>query len=101
MDQNIVKSRYKNTHFARNSKSAVLHIELPRHDWLNKALPDDLKHQEQVLLERLSGKKMIMFALTWRINFDYTPLSQEKISVFIEVAKASGYILGLRTHPRM
>ena len=76
---------------------------LPRFDLLDPAfkLPKDLQNEEDRLSKELEGKKLLLYAPTFRDWDDVNnPLSETSHMLKLsELAQKNGYKLGLRLHP--
>jgi CDP-glycerol glycerophosphotransferase (TagB/SpsB family) len=76
---------------------------LPRNDYLSKSevLPQDLQAEETALLDRLDGRKLLIYAPTFREWEDVSnPLSDpENLQELTQALREQGFVLGLRLHP--
>ena len=76
---------------------------LPRHDLIMKPeslLPDDLKEQLELLRILLNGKKLILFAPTFRHDQrdGYYAFSPEERDSLASLLNRNGYVMGIREH---
>ncbi|HIA28346.1 MAG TPA: hypothetical protein EYN79_09615 [Planctomycetes bacterium] len=81
----------------------VIPTGLPRNDILhpNFTLPTDLKALDDSLLDDLSGKKLALFAPTFRDHRKrkkITPFTKEQVATLVDVLGRMGYSLGVRGH---
>ena len=76
---------------------------LPRNDLMfnQTQLPDDLVTEELRLLKVLSGKKLMLYAPTFRDSQDSSNSfsSQKILSKLASLAKEHDFVLGIRKHP--
>ncbi|EQA97222.1 hypothetical protein L286_23115 [Sphingobium sp. HDIP04] len=76
---------------------------LPRHDFILKPeslLPNDLKEQLSQLRLLLNGRKLILFAPTFRHDQQdgYYAFSPEEQNALTSLLKRNGYVMGIREH---
>ena len=74
----------------------------PRSDILmGKALPKDLLEQEQRLKEELKGRRMVLYAPTWRSYGDrFKPFPAGALDRLARILNKNNYVLGLRLHKK-
>lgn len=75
---------------------------LPRNDWLDTTLPlpAALAEQERQVLQRLGGKKLVLYAPTFRGKsgsgvYSFSQAEADELSRFLDEA---GFVLGIRAH---
>lgn len=76
---------------------------LPRHDLIVKEeahLPRDMQEQLGRLRQELNGRKLILFAPTFRNDQDegYYSFSKKEKSELINILQKNGFVLGIREH---
>ncbi|CAN5540569.1 N/A [soil metagenome] len=88
--------------FAPIPPDRVWQTGLPRHDLITRqeaALPTDYREQLVVLRARLAGRRLVLYAPTWRERgagmYEFTPEEQGLLST---VLAAEGAVLGIRGH---
>jgi CDP-glycerol glycerophosphotransferase (TagB/SpsB family) len=75
---------------------------LPRNDWLFGPLPSDLALDETRLLKRLAGKKLCLYAPTFRDeDRRFVPMSKAQLVALADALQVRGFVLGFRPHPFM
>ncbi|EEG77521.1 CDP-glycerol--poly(glycerophosphate) glycerophosphotransferase [Dethiobacter alkaliphilus] len=75
----------------------------PRNDILTASdpLPADLAQLEQKLLNQLNGKRLILYAPTWRsFQNDFAPLEKAYLGELTEVLEQHNAVLGMRLHEK-
>lgn len=75
----------------------------PRNDYLilNEQLPRDLADQEQLLLDKVKGRTLIIYAPTWRkFKAEFIPFGEEDIHRLAKMLAKNNAVLGLRLHPK-
>lgn len=91
--------------FFPDSPEKVKLTGLPRHDLMVMAednLPEDYKDDLSSIKSRLNGRKLVLFAPTWRYNnespcaFDY-----EQLRELDEIFNKHNAVLGIRVHANM
>lgn len=74
-------------------------VGLPRNDWLINGFSDDLEKMRLKLLNELDGRRLILYAPTFRGNhsgvYDFTFDQIKELDLFLE---SNGYVLGIRGH---
>ena len=77
---------------------------IPRNDILageSKVLPEDLLQQEKALLEDIGGKRLVLYAPTWRKNArGLFPFQGEYLSQLYNIMEKNNAVLGLRFHQK-
>ena len=81
---------------------------LPRNDYILKpvsGLPQHLKNQYQSLEDKLGGRKLVLYAPTWRsaksrkIEGEVFNFSPETVGKILDVINKNNAVLGIRVHP--
>lgn len=82
--------------------SKILITGLPRNDWLvidGNELPPDLKNDEKRLKEELDGRKLILYAPTFRTDYSgIYEFSDDEMKQLKVVLNSNNYVLGIRAH---
>lgn len=86
----------------RMSPSVVQITGLPRNDWLlanDEALPDWFLEQQQRLLSQLNGRRLVLYAPTFREGSDGVyDFTDSQLSAIQDVLDRHGCVLGVRGH---
>lgn len=89
--------------FFSGDTSKIILSGLPRHDFLGMTeedLPEDFQHYLKIIRHRCGGKKMILFAPTWREDAkNNIQFSQDEVMTIIELCKRNDWIFAYRLHP--
>jgi CDP-glycerol glycerophosphotransferase (TagB/SpsB family) len=75
---------------------------LPRNDWLDESrpLPTNLAQQERCLVDVLGGRKLVLYAPTFRgqSGSGVYPFDDAQASIVTQLLTDAGYVLGIRAH---
>ncbi len=85
--------------------SKVIASGLPRNDMLHidYPLPDDLRSYDLRIKKSLNGRKLALFAPTFRdfrLKSKFSHFSKDELNEFISILEDKGYALGIRGHHR-
>ncbi|OBT13661.1 hypothetical protein A9264_15255 [Vibrio sp. UCD-FRSSP16_10] len=91
--------------FSPKAPDKVKLTGLPRHDFLamdESELPKDYKLHLDSLHSRVAGRKLILFAPTWRYN-DESPCAFgiEQLKILDDLCKKTNTVFGIRVHANM
>jgi CDP-glycerol glycerophosphotransferase (TagB/SpsB family) len=82
----------------------VYNSGLPRNDWLDldQPMPADLQTQEERLRNQLGGRKLCLYAPTFRDeDHRIIPLSVDEAKSLARQLNEHGFVLGIRPHMRL
>ncbi|WP_413111980.1 CDP-glycerol glycerophosphotransferase family protein [Thaumasiovibrio sp. DFM-14] len=91
--------------FFPDSPQMVKLTGLPRHDFLvikEESLPEDYKKDTLSLRSRLNGKRLFLYAPTWRFKHEMsTFINYQQLVQLDELFRAHNAVLGIRAHSNM
>ena len=91
--------------FAPRNPERVKLTGYPRHDFLSmpeSQLPADYRDHLDIIRARLSGRRLVLFGLTWRMNAkDRIDPNLEQLQRLDKLFAANNAVLGFRSHRNM
>ena len=79
----------------------VIASGLPRHDWVSGSMPmpPSSLAQLETLKKKLNGKKLVLYAPTFRDgDVDALPICEDKLKAWAQLLHEYNYVLGVRCH---